>query len=365
MFKRYTVVVTILTLIFGGTFAWYLIRASLMKKFFAKFQAPAMTVASATVQSQTWHPKLYSVGTIKAVDGVNVNAEVPGQVTKIFFKSGEPVRKGDLLVELDTALDQQTLNNDLAQYHLNKMTYQRQIKLYKTRATAKSAVDAAEAKMLQSQSQVKKDQVMIDKKHVRAPFSGKLGIRQVNIGQYVSAGTSMVLLQSMNPLHVDFNLPQQELQKIYHGQPVSIKLDSQPHRSFKGKVSAINSSVQVSTRSIAIQAILNNNDGLLYPGLFVDVNVELPQRTHVITVPQTAINYSLYGDSVYIIQKSKDKNNAPSLIAIQRFVHVGERRGTVVSIKKGLKVGSRIVTAGQLKLHSGARIIINNSVKMK
>lgn len=365
MIKRFSVAIIILLLIFGGTLTWYVVRTVMTKRYFANYEMPAVSVSTTTAKTKTWHPNIYSVGTLQAVNGVEVNSEVPGQVIKIYFKSGQYVKKGDQLILLDDAVDRQTLNNYQAQLHLDTVNHRRQLELYKINATSKLKLDTAEAQMLQSQANVTSAQVNVMKKHIVAPFSGKLGIRQINLGQYLTAGQAIVLLQSLDPMFVNFDLPEQYLKLIHMGQEVRITTDALPGKVFVGKVSAVNSSVQIDTRSLSVQAEFTNKDLELYPGLFANVTLILPEKRNVITIPQTAVNYSLYGDSVYVVTKGKDKKGKSALIAQQKFVNVGERRGTVVEIKKGLNVGDTVVTAGQLKLHPGSRVIINNSIKLK
>ncbi|MCB1826983.1 MAG: efflux RND transporter periplasmic adaptor subunit, partial [Coxiellaceae bacterium] len=364
MAKRFSLAIIILLIIFGGTFAWYVLRVILTKRFFATHQEPAVVVSTTIAKKETWHPNLKSVGTVQAINGVEVNAEVTGHVTKIYFKSGQFVKKGDPLVQLDDSVDIQTLNNNLAALRLDTLNYHRQKRLYKTGSTSKADLDSAQAKMLQSKSQVVSARVEIEKKNVKAPFDGKLGIREVNLGQYVTAGQSMVLLQSLNPLFVNFTLPEQFLEDIKVGQLVQISIDSQKGATFDGKITAINSSVDATTRTISVQATFPNDDNKLYPGLFADVNVIMPEQVGVVTVPQTSITYSLYGDSIYVVNNGKDKFDKSTLIAEQKFVKVGERRGTVIAVKKGVNAGDQIVTAGQLKLHPGSRIKINNAIKV-
>lgn len=364
MVKRLTTVTILLIIIFGGTFAWYVFRVILTKQYFTTHQEPAVTVSTTLAKKEDWHPKLKSVGTLQAINGVEVNSEVTGHVTKIYFKSGQFVKKGEPLVQLDDSVDIQTLNNNLAALRLDTVNYQRQVALYKTNATSKADLDAARAKMLQSKSQVVSARVMIEKKNVKAPFDGKLGIRQIDLGQYVTSGQSMVLLQSLNPLFMNFNLPEQNLTDITNGQPVQITIDSQKGKIFDGKITAINSAVDTTTRTISVQATFQNNKDELYPGLFADVDVIMPQQIGVITVPQTSINYSLYGDSIYVLTKGKDKFGKPALIANQKFIQVGERRGTVIAVTKGINMGDQIVTSGQLKLHPGSRVTINNAIKV-
>jgi len=364
MGKRLTTAIIVLAIIFGGTFAWYVLRVVLTKRFFATHQPPAVTVSSTIAKKDSWHPKLKSVGTLQAINGVQINSEVTGQVVKIYFKSGQFVKKGSPLVQLDDSVDIQTLNNNSAALRLDTLNYGRQQKLYKTNSTSKASLDSAQAKMLQSKSQVISARVMIAKKNIKAPFDGKLGIRRINLGQYVTAGQSMVLLQSLNPLFVNFDLPEQYLTVIKTGQLVRITISSQKGKIFDGKITAINSTVDVSTRTILVQATFPNEKHELYPGLFADVSVIMPEQTNVITVPQTAITYSLYGDSVYMVTKGKDKFGKPAFIAKQKFIKVGDRRGTMAAITQGVKAGDEVITSGQLKLHPGSRITINNSIKV-
>jgi len=363
--KKLIVVVTILCVIFGGTLAWYVLKKTLIHHFLANFELPAAAVTTTTVKTETWNPTLRAVGSLKAVNGVEVNSDVSGQVTEIYFKSGQMVNKGDPLVQLDDSVDQQTLNTDIAQLSLNTMNFKRQQKLYKKNATSKSALDAAQANMLESQAAVATAKVMIQKKKIKAPFAGKLGIREVDIGQYITPGQSLVLLQSLDPLYVNFDLPEQNIADLHLGQQIVITTDAIANKTFTGSITAINSAVDVSTRSISVQATIPNEDRALYPGLFADVNVKLSQQFNVITIPQNAVAYSLYGDLVYVIKKSKDREGKPDLIAVQKFVKVGDRQGTMVSILEGLEVGEQIVTTGQLKLHNGSRVVINNTIQLK
>ncbi len=365
MRKRLTIVIIILLVIFGGTFGFNIFRAWMIKRGFAKYQPPPVAVSTTTSKLKTWHPTLPAVGTLTAVNGVNVSSEVSGQVVKIMFKSGEMVKQGRSLVQLDDAVDHQNLKNNLAKLTINKLTYERRRKVYQVRGVSKSAVDEAQAALQQSEAMVEKDRVMIRKKNIKAPFAGKIGIRNVNIGQYVKPGDPLVTLQSMDPLFVDFSLPEQNLKDLYTGQPITLKVEGYPGQVFKGTVIAINSLVDINTRSIKVRAAVPNKDGRLYPGTFADVTLILPTKKNVVTLPQTAVSYSLYGDSVYVVtQKSKDKKSKPILVVKQQFVKLGARQGNVIAITRGLKVGEVVVTSGQLKLRSGARVVINNTVKL-
>lgn len=350
---------------FAATFVFYGVKMFMMRWYMAHFQEPPVYVSTVKAELKTWHPFLSAVGSLKASSGVDVNSEVSGQILSIDFQSGDHVKQGDLLVQLNDAVDQQTLLRDEAKLRFDKIDYERKELLLKENAAAPSAVDAAKAAFLQSQAAVASDNVMIAQKKIRAPFSGKIGIRQVNVGQYITSGTSIVTLQALHPLYVDFSLPEQNVPFLKKNQPITVQVDAYPNQIFNGAISAINSAVDVNTRSIAVRATIPNEKEVLYPGLFANVNVILPDEQNVLTVPQSAITYSLYGDSVYVVeQKGKDKTGKPTSIAVQKYVKVGERRADIAAITQGLQAGEEVVTSGQLKLHPDSHVVVNNSVQL-
>lgn len=367
MIKRGLFATLLLIIIFGSTFGYLIFRIIQNSKSMAQFRPPPVSVSTTRVKAVDWQPNLLAVGTLKSINSVNVNSELPGQVREIFFKSGQIVKQGQLLVHIDDSLAQEMLKTSSSQLQLDKLTYERMVKLRRTRAASQSELDKAQAKYQQSLADVARAKLNIEKKHVRAPFSGKVGIRLINVGEYLQAGQAIVPLQSMDPLYVDFTLPEQELPSLYTGQPLRLAIEAFPKQSFSGSISAINSTVDPNTRTISVRATVPNEQGRLYPGVFADVKVLLPQRMNVITIPQTAIVYSLYGNSVYVVkEKGTDKKTGKAkLVVEQRFVKLGSRRGLYVSVKKGLKSGERIVTSGQLKLMPGANVVINNSVKLQ
>jgi len=365
MKKRMVFVIIILLVIFGGTFGFDIVRSMMIKRFFKNFKPPPVTISAEKAKATTWSPTLTAVGSVTAINGVQVNSQLPGQIVAIYFRDGQYVKAGAPLVKLDDSIDQQTLKDDLAQLNLDQVNYQRQLKLYQTRATAKSALDQAVAQLKQSEAQVESARVTIQRKLIRAPFDGVLGIRQVNLGQYVNAGQAMVLLQQMEPIYVDFTLPEQDIRRLKVGQEVYGQVTSYPDRKLPGHITALNSSVDVNTRTITVRAVFQNKSHLLYPGVFSKVTILLPTKENVVTVPQTAVTYSLYGDTVYVItHKGKDKKGVPVLVANQHIVHVGDSEGDVIAISKGLKKGDLVVTSGQLKLRNGVEVKINNSVKL-
>ena len=362
--KRFAWILGAFVFIFVASFIFYAAKLLIFRIIMSHYQVPPVTVSAVKAELKTWHPMLQAAGSLKASNGVEVNSQVAGQIVSINFQSGTHVKAGDLLVQLDDSVDQQTLLRDEAALRFDTIDFKRKAILLKENALAPTAVDAAKATFLQAQAAVQTDKVIIAQKKIRAPFSGKVGIRQVNIGQYITSTTNIVTLQALNPLFVDFSLPEQNLPQIQNNQDVSINVDAFPNQSFQGKISAINSAVDVNTRTIAVRATIPNQNETLYPGLFAKVHVILPAAHNVITVPQSAITYSMYGDSVYIVEPSKDKKNKPDLIAVQKYVTVGHRRGNEVAITKGVSAGDLVVTSGQLKLHPNATVVINNSVTL-
>lgn len=345
--------------IFVATFVFYGVRLFMMHSFMKHYKEPPVFVATTTAVYKTWKPFLRAVGSLTASNGVNVNSEVNGQIVSINFQSGQDVKQGDLLVQLNDAVDQQTLLRDQATLRFNKIDFERKQTLLKENAVAHSAVDAAKAAYLQAVAAVTSDNVLIAQKKIKAPFAGRMGIRQINIGQYISTGTPIVSLQALNPLYVDFSLPEQDLSLLHNDQDITVTVDAYPNQVFHGKISAINSAIDVNTRSIAVRATILNEKEILYPGLFADVRVILPQVQNILTVPQSAITYSLYGDSVYVVETKGSKK-----IAVQKYVKVGDRRDNVIAITEGLKAGDIVVTAGQIKLHPNAAVEINNAVNL-
>lgn len=363
--KRMIIMSLILLVVFGAIFGWNGLRAYFIKQFFANFEPPPVTISTTKASADTWQPYIAAVGSLMAVNGVDVSSEVAGMVEKIYFQSGQLVKKDEPLLQLDDRIDKENLKNDEAHLKLMTVNYNRQVGLFAKNATAQSTVDQASAEMEQAAAAVAKDKILIDEKLIKAPFDGRIGIRKVNLGQYVSPGNALVTLQSLNPLFVEFSLPEQELVSLAVGQEVVVRVDTYPGQEFKGKVTAINSKVNEKTRNILVQATLPNDDNRLYPGMFANIKVLLPQKADVITVPQTAISYSLYGDSVFVVkEQGKDKDKKPILRAMRVYVVTGDRRGGQVAIKRGLQAGDVVIISGQLKLQDNSRVIVDNTVNI-
>lgn len=365
MKKRMIIVVIALIVIFGGIFSFDFIRNALILHAEETYQPPPITISTDIAVTQDWQPTLTAVGSLTAVNGVNVSSEVSGIVVAIHFKSGDMVVLGQPLVQLDDSVDIQDLKNNQAQFNFDKVDFKRKTDLYRRAAIAKTDYDQALSNLKQTEAMVNKSQVMVNKKNIRAPFSGKIGIRQVNVGQYVNPGDILANLQSLDPLFVDFSLPERYLQSLHVGQAIAIAVDAYPGKQFNGVITALDSSVTVATRGINVRAILANKDLRLYPGSFADVTVYLPQQKSVVTVPQTAVTYSLYGNTVYVITSAgKDKKGQPILRAYQRFVKVGDMKDNRVVITDGIVAADVVVTSGQNKLYESVQVMINNSVKL-
>lgn len=326
------------------------------------FERPPVTVSALQARAEVWTPTLDAVGSLRAVEGVRVAAEVPGRVAKIAFASGQTVAKDDLLVQLDDSADRAHLDGLVAEEKLAQLHLQRTRKLYAARSVSKSNLDEAQANYDRARAQVDEQRALIAKKAIRAPFAGRIGIRLIDLGQYLSAGQEVVTLQSLNPIYVDFDLPEQDLPRIRVGQPVIVGTDAFPKSRISGEITAVAPEVTRSTRSFGVRAQLPNPEGRLLPGMFANVSVVLPERHSVVTLPQTAIDYSPYGNSVYLVHEEKTKSGETVKVVRRVFVETGAKRGDQVAIEKGVSVGDVVVTAGQLKLENGARVRIDNRV---
>ena len=327
---------------------------------------PAATVTSAPVKEEDWPPVLSAVGSISAVQGAVISTELGGIVSQVAFENGGEARKGDVLIKLDTSSEQAQLRTAEADLELARANLQRTRGLAAGKVVSKSELDAAESAFGQKQGTVDNMRSMIAKKEVHAPFDGQLGIRQVNVGQSIDARQPVVALTALDPVYVDFALPQQELSKLSSGLEVRVKSDAMAGREFKGKLTAINSMVDTVTRNVSLQATLDNPDHALRPGMFAKAEVELPQKHKTLVVPGSAISYAPFGDSVFVIEKKKDEKTGKELQTIrQQFVRVGEARGDFVAITDGLKPNETIVSTGVFKLRNGMAVTINNDLAPK
>jgi membrane fusion protein (multidrug efflux system) len=330
------------------------------------FVVPLTTVSSATVKEEDWAPILSAIGSVSPVQGAVVSTELGGIVAEIRFPNGGIAKQGDVLMRLDASSEESQLHTAEADLELSRADLERARELATRKVISKAELDSAESKFKQKQGTVDNMRSMIAKKEVRAPFDGQLGIRQVNVGQMINAGQQVVSLQSLNPVYVDFALPQQQLPKLAAGFDVHVHSDTLLGKEFNGKLTAINSMVDQVTRNVTLQATLENRDHALRPGMFVKVDVVLPERGKALVIPGSAISYAPYGDSVFVIEKKKDEKTGKESEALrQAFVRVGEARGDLVSIVKGLKAGDQVVSTGVFKLRNGLSVTINNTLAPK
>jgi membrane fusion protein, multidrug efflux system len=327
---------------------------------------PPTTVSSATVQPHDWAPVLSSVGSISPVQGAVIAAELGGTVSDVLFQNGGTAKKGDVLMRLDTSSEAAQLHTAEADVALAKADLERAQDLAKRKVISQSELDSADSKYKQKAGTVDNMRSMIGKKELHAPFDGQLGIRQVNVGQTINAGQLVVPLTALDPVFVDFALPQQNLSKLKEGLEVRVHSDAIAGAEFKGNLSAINPMVDTVTRNVTLQATLENPKHVLRPGMFVKVDVILPSKEKTLVVPGSAISYAPFGDSVFIIEKKKnEKTGKEDQVLRQQFVRIGESRGDFVAINEGLKAGQTIVSTGVFKLRNGMEVTINNTLAPK
>jgi membrane fusion protein (multidrug efflux system) len=324
---------------------------------------PPTTVSSVTVKEEDWAPMLSAVGSISPVQGAIVAAELGGVVSDIKFENGGSAKKGDVLMRLDTSSEEALLRSSEAEAELARTDLERTRGLASQKVISKSELDAAESKFRRLTAIVDQMRSNIRKKTIVAPFDGQLGIRQVNVGQMINAGQQVVPLTSLDPVFADFALPQQYVGQLTPGLEVHVTTDALPGRVFNGKLTAINSMVDSSTRNITLQATLESPDHALRPGMFAKAEVTLPEKHKTLVVPGSAISYAPFGDSVFVIDKKKDeKTGKESQVIRQQFVRVGEARGDFVAITQGLKAGDMVVSTGVFKLRNGMTVTINNDL---
>ncbi|MBV9572571.1 MAG: efflux RND transporter periplasmic adaptor subunit [Acidobacteriales bacterium] len=327
------------------------------------FQLPPEAVTSVVTHRENWPDALTAIGTTEAVHGVMVSADLPGTVAKINFDSGKPVHAGDILVELDTRQERAQLASLEAQSELAHINYGREQQLVKEGVISRMEFDQATSQQKATEANVAEIRATIARKTIRAPFSGILGIRKVNLGQYLPAGSPIVSNQTLNPIYVNVGIPQQSAASVRVGRKLTVTTENLAGKVFTGTVTAIDSEVDPSTRNIQIQATLPNPEGKLRPGMFVQVQVPVGGNQSVIALPATAINYAPYGDSVYVISDLKDPKGQTYRGVQQRFVKLGPSRGDQVAVISGLNPGEEVVSSGVFKLRNGAAVQVNNKVQ--
>ncbi|HEX9078777.1 MAG TPA: efflux RND transporter periplasmic adaptor subunit [Desulfuromonadaceae bacterium] len=325
-----------------------------------KMVPPPETVTATAARTESWETALTAVGSLTAVQGVNIAAELAGKVVQIAFTPGASVRKGDLLIRQDTSSEEAQLPGAMAQATLAKSVLDRDVKLLAKKIISQADYDTALANYQQAVAQADNIRATIAKKTIRAPFAGRLGIRQVNLGQILREGDQIVTLQSLDPIYVNFSLPQQELSSLHQGLPVRVTCDALPDVTVEGRVTAMNPLVDADTRNIQVQATVANKGERLRPGMFVNTAVGLPVRRSVLVIPSTAVLYNPYGDSVFIV--ADDKEHKGGKVLRQQFVRLGEKRGDFVAVTSGLKGGELIVSTGVFKLRNGQTAVVDNKL---
>lgn len=362
MKKRMAIMILALVVVFGGVFGWKALGNHFMRQYFATFQPPPETVATTRVATSAWQSTVTAVGSVRAAAGIDVANEVAGSISAITFESGARVAKGDLLVQFDDAADRAELDGLLAEAKLAAINLRREETITRQKLGSASDLDTARTKLEQAQARVAQKRELIAKKAIRAPFAGELGIRRVDPGQYLPSGSTLVSLVALDPIHVDFNVPEQEIGNLRPGQTVEVTVQSYASR-FEGTVTALDARIDEKTRNVRVRATLANPERRLRPGMFANVKVLLPAKPEYATVPRTALTYSLYGDFVYVVEADgADDKGQPAFKAVQRFVKAGETRSNEVAIVEGVQPGEEVIVAGQFKLHNNATVRIVNDV---
>jgi len=355
MLLRLFLVLLFLAAVLGGVFGWKYMQ--MQQQAAMGGPPPPPVVAAAEVTEDAWQPRLRAVGTLVATQGIFVTNEVSGQVREILFESGQEVAKGDLLIQLDDSVDQADLKGLLAQRDLAKVKLGRFARLIKDRSASQSDYDEAKAELDGAEAAVDAKQALIAKKRITSPFDGRLGIRIVDLGEYLPPGSQIVPLDALDPIFVDYSLPERHLPQISVGKQVVVTVAAYPGQEFIGTISAINPAVEEKTRTVKIRATLDNSEGLLRPGMFAEVATILPARDRVLTLPRTAITFAPYGDTVFLIEEKDGQT-----LVQRRQVQTGQSQEGRVEISEGLSARDRVVIAGQVKLRNGQSVTIDNSV---
>jgi membrane fusion protein, multidrug efflux system len=363
MVKRIVIMFVVLALLAGAILGFRAFKNRISAKSMA-FQIPPVSVTTAKADMQAWSPEVEAVCTLSAVRGVDVASEVSGLVSAIYFKSGDQAKEGQPLVQLNAEPDVAQLHSLEAAAELSSTILERDKKQFEAQAISQAALDTDEADLKSRRALVAQQTGVVAKKTIRAPLAGKLGITAVNPGQYINSGDKIVTLQALDWIYVDFFLPQQNLSVISLGQKVTIASDIYPDHTFEGKITSINPKVDPATRNVQIQATIRNNKRELYPGMYATAKVLAGEAQNYLTLPSTAVTFNPYGETVYIVQEGgKKPDGKPALTVKETFVTVGPLRGDQIAVLKGVKEGDTVVTSGQLKLRSGAAVVVNNKVQ--
>ena len=364
MTKRMIIMLTVVGVFFGGILAWQmLVKPAMIKKFMAAAGVPPQTVSTAKADFSEWQGEFEAIGTLRAVRGADIAPEVAGVVTAIHFQSGQEVQAGSPLLQLNAEADVAKLQSLAAAAQLADANLQRDQKQLEFQAVSQAQVETDAANLKSAKAQVAEQQALVAKKLVRAPFAGRLGIRAVDLGQYLNPGNKIVTLQALDPVYVDFYAPQKFLGRVALKQKIVLKVDAFPGQQFSGEISSIDPKVDPATRNVPVRATIRNQKRALLPGMFATVALASGAPQRFITLPQTAVSYNPYGETVFVVEEHKGADGKTSLVAQQKFVSTGATRGDQVAILTGLKQGETVVTAGQIKLRSGTPVVVNNSIE--
>jgi membrane fusion protein (multidrug efflux system) len=363
MTKRFVIVSSAFLVVFGLIFGWGWVKVNLIiRPILAQIPFQPQSVSTISAQISPWEPSMSAVGSIVAINGADLSSEVSGIVDTINFQSGDNVKAGQVLLTLRPNNDPAVLAQLQATAAVDQSNYDRDRKQFIANAVSQAQVDTDKANFLAAQAQVTAQQAVMSEKVIKAPFDGTIGIRQVDIGQYLPAGTKIATLQQLNPLFVDFYVPQQALADISTGQAVHITVDTFSDKTFTGTISAIDPAIDTASRTVQVRATIQNSGLLLRPGMFATATIDIGKPKSLVTLPQVAITYNPYGDTVYVVHHGTGHDGKPALIADQTFVSLGDTRGDQVAVTKGVVAGDVVVTAGQLKLQNGAAVMVQNNV---
>ena len=357
MIWRMLIVILFLAAVLGGIFGWKAYQAQQAAG--AQQGQPPATVAVTEARTERWQGYLSAVGSLAASQGVFVTSEVPGQVEAIRFESGQPVDKGEVLLELDDSVDLAELEGLKAERRLAEVQFRRTEQLLEERSVSRSEYDEAAARLESADAQLASKRAVIRKKTIRAPFSGQLGIRQVDLGEYLAPGARIVPLQALEPIYLDYTVPEREFARLAPGREVIVRVAAYPDEEFRGRITAINPGLEQETRTVQVRATLDNAERRLRPGMFAQVRTVLGDPDEVLTLPRTAVIYNPYGDSVFVVQE-EDGQKTVQL----RQIRTGEARDGRVAVVEGLEAGDTVVSAGQVKLRNGQAIEVDNSVEL-
>ena len=364
MIKRMIIMLIVVGLILGAIFGFISFKGRMIKEYMSSQGVPLQTVSTITANTLEWSPKLEAVGSLQAVQGANMSAEVAGIVEKIYFKQGDNVKVGTPLLQLRAYDEIAKLESLKASAQLARITYSRNQAQFSVNAISKQTLDIDKASLDVALANVGQQQALVNKKLILAPFTGRVGLRLVDVGQYLEAGTAISTLQALDTLFVDFFLPQQALESLKISQKVTLKTDAYPAQTFTGDITVINPKVDINTRNVQVRATLNNPDNKLLPGMYATVNIATGLAHRYITLPRTTITFNAFGSTVYRVDANgQDETGKPKLIAKQSFVTTGDTRGDQIAILTGVNEGETIVTTGQIKLRNGSPVIVDNSIQ--